>query len=111
MIAAVLMAVLLVTVVFLLKRSSCPLPLAVGLAAIVVATDTGLQAATTIGGDLLPVVLQTAALALAVCGRSPRQFVAAGAMAGLAFASKLTGVWGAARSLRGWRCGTSGGPR
>ena len=94
MIAAVLMAVLLVTVVFLLKRSSCPLPLAVGLAAIVVATDTGLQAATTIGGDLLPVVLQTAALALAVCGRSPRQFVAAGAMAGLAFASKLTGVWG-----------------
>jgi hypothetical protein len=50
MIAAILMAVLLATVVVVLKRSSCPLPLACGLAAVVVATDTGLQAATTIGG-------------------------------------------------------------
>jgi hypothetical protein len=95
MIAAILMVVLLATVVVVLKRSSCPLPLACGLAAVVVATDTGLQAATTIGGDLLPVVLQVGALALAVRGRTPRQFAVAGAIAGLAFASKLSGVWGA----------------
>jgi hypothetical protein len=95
LVAAGLMVLLLATIIWILKRSSCPLPLAFALAAVVVATDTGLQAATTIGGDLLSVVLQTAALALAARGRSPRQFALAGAMAGLAFASKLTGLWGA----------------
>ena len=95
MIAATLMAALLATIILVLKRSSCPLSLAFALAAVVVATDAGLQAGTTIGGDLLPVVLQTGALALAARGRNPRQFALAGAMAGLAFASKLTGVWGA----------------
>jgi len=94
-IAAMLMAVLLATVVLVLRRAFCPLSLACALAAVVVATDTGLQAATTIGGDLLPVVLQTGALALAARGRTSRQFVLAGALAGLAFASKLTGIWGA----------------
>jgi len=95
MIAATLMAVLLATIILVLKRCSCPLPLAFALAAAVVATDTGLQAGTTIGGDLLPVVLQAGALALAARGRNTRQFVLAGALAGLAFASKLTGLWGA----------------
>ncbi len=93
--AGTLMVVLLATIMLVLKRSSCPLSLAFALAAAVVATDTGLQAGTTIGGDLLPVVLQTAALALAARGRNPRQFILGGAMAGLAFASKLTGIWGA----------------
>src|SRR4029434_646814 len=59
MIADTLMAVLLAIIILVLKRSSCPLSLAFALAAVVVATDTGLQAGTTIGGDLLPVVLQT----------------------------------------------------
>src|SRR5262249_47451036 len=95
MIAATLMAVLLATIILVLRRSSCPLPLSFALAAVVVATDTGLQAGTTIGGDLLPVVLQTVALALAARGHNWRQFALAGATAGLAFASKLTGVWGA----------------
>jgi hypothetical protein len=94
-VAATLMAVLLATIILVLKRFSCPLSLAFALAAVVVATDVGLQAATTIGGDLLPIVLQTVALTLAAHGRSPRQFALAGGMAGLAFASKLTGVWGA----------------
>jgi hypothetical protein len=95
MLAATLMTVLLATIVVVLKRSSCPLSLAFALAAVVVATDTGLQAATTIGGDLLPVVLQIGALALAARGRNSGQFAVAGALAGLAFASKFTGVWGA----------------
>ena len=95
MIAATLMAVLLATIILVLKRCSCPLSLAFALAAAVVATDTGLQAGTTIGGDLLPVVLQAGALALAARGRNSRQFILAGVLAGLAFASKLTGLWGA----------------
>jgi hypothetical protein len=93
--AAVLMALLMATIVLVLKRASCPLPLACGLAAGVVATDTGLQAATTINGDLLPVVLQTGALALAVRGRRSGYFAAAGTLAGLAFASKLSALWAA----------------
>jgi len=93
--AALLMAALLATIILVLRRASCPLPFAVALAAAVVATDTGLGAATTVGGDLLPVVLQTGALALAVRGRSSRQLAVAGALAGLAFTSKLTAVWGA----------------
>ena len=95
MIAAILMAMLLAITIIALKHSSCPSSLAFGLAAAVVATDTGLQAGTTIGGDLLPVVLQTGALALAARGGRSRQFIVAGVLAGLAFASKLSGVWGA----------------
>jgi len=95
MTAATLMAVLLATIILVLKRCSCPLSLTFALAAAVVATDTGLQAGTTIGGDLLPVVLQAGALALAARGRNSRQFILAGVLAGLAFASKLTGLWGA----------------
>ena len=93
LLAAALMAALLGTVVFVLRRSLCPWPLAIALAATVVATDTGLQAGTTIGGDLLPVVLQVGALALAVHARGRPHLIAAGTLAGLAMASKLTGCW------------------
>ncbi len=91
--AAVLMAGLLALVVFVLRRRSCPWPIAAALAATIVATDTGLQAGTTIGGDLLPVVLQTGALAAAAIasGRSP--ILIAGVLAGLAMGSKLTALW------------------
>lgn len=92
-VAIVLMATLLAIVVFVLRRVSCPWPIALGLAAAVVATDTGLQAGTTIGGDLLPAVLQTAALAVTLSGRNRSSMGVAGLLAGLAVASKLTGVW------------------
>jgi hypothetical protein len=107
--ATLLMVALLATIIFVLRRVSCPWSLAVALAAAVVATDTGLTAATTVGGDLVPVVLQTGALALAVRGRSSRQLAVAGALAGLAFTSKLTAVWGGAAVItwlainRQWR--------
>jgi len=94
LLAAILMAVLLALIVVLLRHSYCPWPLAVALAASVVATETGLQAGTTIGGDSLPVVLQVGALALALRGRNRGLMMLAGALAGLAFASKLTGLWG-----------------
>lgn len=92
--AALLMAMLLALVVVALRRAACPWPISAALAATVVATDAGLQAGTTIGGDLLPVVLQTGALAIVAHGCGRRHLLAAGMLAGLAAASKLTGVWG-----------------
>jgi hypothetical protein len=67
--------------------------LTLALTAAVVATDTGLQAGTTIGGDLLPTLLQTAALAMVLRRRERSSVLIAGLLAGLAVASKLTGVW------------------
>lgn len=95
LLAAVLMATLLVLVLIVLRRVSCPWPLAAALAAVVVATDTGLQAGTSIGGDVLPVVLQLGALSVALRGRNQWSMLMAGAFAGLAIASKLTGFWAA----------------
>jgi hypothetical protein len=94
LLAAILMAVLLALIVVLLRHFSCPWPLAVALAAGVVATEAGLQAGTTIGGDSLPVVLEVGALTLAVRGSTQRLMILAGAVAGLAIVSKLTGLWG-----------------
>jgi hypothetical protein len=93
LVAAILMAGLLVVAVFVLRRSLCQWPLAVALAATVVATDIGLQAGTTIGGDLLPALLQAAALAMALRGRDRSSMLIAGLLAGIAVASKLTGTW------------------
>ena len=93
LLAAVLMASLLALVVVTLRGLSCPWAIAVGLASVVVATGTGLQAGTTVGGDVLPAVLQVGALATALRARSRPAIVLAGTLAGLAFASKLTGMW------------------
>jgi hypothetical protein len=91
--AAVLMASLLALVFFTLRWSFCPPALAGALAAVVVATDTGLQAGSAIGGDLLPLVLQIGALAIVVRCRGRVASLIAGGLAGLAIASKLTGGW------------------
>jgi len=93
LLAATLMTMLLGLVVVVVRRLSCPWPVAAGVAAVVVGTNAGLQAGTTIGGDLLPVALQVGALAVIVSHRRPHHLVLAGALAGLAAASKLTGVW------------------
>lgn len=93
LLAAVLMAALLSLIVWVLRRNACPWPLAVTLAAVVVATDVGLQAGTTIGGDLLPVLLQVGALAVATSDHTRARLRLAGGLAGLAVASKLTGLW------------------
>ena len=101
MAAAVLMPALLALVFVALRGLSCPAPLAAALAAVVLATDTGLQAGTTIGGDLLPSTLQVGALAVVIRGRGARSIVIAGVLAGLAVASKLTGFW-ALLSIASW---------
>jgi hypothetical protein len=92
--AAILMAALLALIVGLLRQFSCPWPVAAALAAMVVATDAGLQAGTTIGGDVLPVLLQVGVLAIACARRARWSIAAAGVLAGLAIASKLTALWG-----------------
>jgi hypothetical protein len=92
--AALLTAILLALIVYVSRRCSCDWALAIALAAAVVATDAGLQAGTTTGGDVLPVVLQLGALAVAMRGRDRSTMLIAGGLAGLAIASKLTGMWG-----------------
>jgi hypothetical protein len=99
LLAAALMGILLILVLMVLRQVSCPWPIAAALTAAIVATDAGLQAGTTIGGDVAPVVLQLGALALALRGRDERSIASAGILAGLAAASKLTGVWAAAAIL------------
>jgi hypothetical protein len=86
------MLTLLGLLVAVLRVGRCPWSLAAALASVVVATETGLQAGTSIGGDLLPVVLQAGALAAAI-SRLPRALWWAGILSGLAVASKLTGWW------------------
>ena len=55
--------------------------------------ETVLQAVRTIGGDLLPVVLQVAAVAVALRRGDGASLRFAGALAGLAITSKLTAIW------------------
>ena len=92
-VAALLTITLMALVIVVLRRVLCPWPIAAALAAVVVATDTGLQASSTIGGDLLPTVLQVCAVALVIGNPGRYALLIAGAFAGLAMASKLTGVW------------------
>ena len=93
-------AVLLGLVFSQLRRLSAPFPAAAALTALIVATEPGLFAGTTVGGDVVPVVLQIGALMIATSG-GRRSLAAAGALAALAFASKTTGVW-AALAILSW---------
>jgi hypothetical protein len=96
MVAIALFGVLLLLVFVALRRLRCPWPLAAALTGLLPATATGLLVGSAVGGDVLPVVLQLGAL-LAVdtsMRRGRLGWVAvAGALAGAAAASKLTGVW------------------
>jgi len=101
LVGLVLMAGLLALVFVALRRLETPRALSAALAATIMATDTGRIAGTTLGGDVLPVVLQVGALMVATSGRKKRSLMVAGVLAGLAFASKTTGVW-AALALLTW---------
>ena len=114
LLAGILMTTLLALVVYVLRRVTCPWSVAVALAAVVIGTDTGLQAGTSIGGDLLPVVLQVGARAVLMTPGPPAlMMIVAGALAGLGIASKLTGLWAFLAITtwlvlqRRWRSGTT----
>ena len=108
-VGGLLMAALVGVMVVKLWRMGCPRPIALALAATVVTTKTGLQAGTTIGGDVLPVAWQVAAVGLMTREKSRWSAAGAGALAALALAAKLTAVWALLASIvwlaarRRWR--------
>lgn len=79
--------------VLLLRRVRCPLPVAIGLAAMLLVTETGLAASMDARSDALPVLLQLGAVGLVLYQRRPAATVGAAALASLAFLAKLTSVW------------------
>jgi hypothetical protein len=85
--------VLLAQVFCALRRLACPGAAALGLAALVLASGPGFMAATTIRGDLLPVVLQLAALAVMFPTPSSGRAILAGSLCALAMLAKVTAVW------------------
>jgi hypothetical protein len=84
---------LLALLVLLLRRVRCPWPLAIGLAAMVLVTETGLAASMDARSDALPVLLQIGAVGLILRRAGPATTLGAAALASLAFLSKVTSVW------------------
>jgi hypothetical protein len=77
-----------------LRRLGCAPPAALALLSLVVLSEPGLLACTTIRGDLLPVVLQLAALQIAAGGATWRRAVLAALLCTLALLTKLNAGWG-----------------
>jgi Glycosyltransferase family 87 len=94
-VAILLMLCTVAAIFVVLRRLGCPTSLSGAVAVALVTTETGLYAGTTIGGDLLPLLLGIVSLALVEEDESNRRWLASGALAGLAFCAKLTGVWAA----------------
>jgi hypothetical protein len=85
---------LLVLVFLLLRRARCPLPLAAALTMLVVVTEAGIHVSTTLGGDVLPALLQVGVLALVAREpASPRSELVAAVLAAVALITKITAVW------------------
>jgi hypothetical protein len=100
---------LLVLLFVSLRRIGCRRSVSFALLGLVVTSNPGFLACTTIRGDLLPVVLQVAALLLAADGQTPRRAVFAGLCCTLAMLTKLSAVWAPAAItlwylLRNRRC-------
>lgn len=76
-----------------LRRSACPVPIAAGLVAVVLTTQTGLLAVTGLRGDSLPLLLQLLAIAMAANSGSRRATWASAALAALAVTAKLHALW------------------
>jgi hypothetical protein len=89
----------LYTTAFLVyRRISGSTALALGLVTAVLSSSLGLEAATTVRGDALPAAFQLGAVA-AVTRKSRTGVAVAGVLCALAFASKLTSIWGASAIL------------
>jgi hypothetical protein len=76
-----------------LRRVGCRRSVAFALLGLIVTSDPGFLACTTIRGDLLPVVLQFGALLLAADGLTPRRAALAALCCTLAMLTKLSAVW------------------
>lgn len=74
---------------FIGRKLQCGRSVALALASLVVLTDPGLTALTTIRGDLLPVVLQLGAIQLLLGGTTWRRILLAGMFCTLALLAKV----------------------
>ncbi len=84
---------LLVQLFVILRRLGCRRSVSFALLGLVVTSNPGYLACTTIRGDLLPVVLQLAALLLAADGQTMRRAVFAALCCTLAMLTKFSAVW------------------
>ena len=84
------------------RRLGSPWPLTLALAGVVLASGSGFLAGTTIRGDLLPVVLQLSALAVAARFPTASGAVLAGLLCTLALLAKITAGWAAVALLLHW---------
>ncbi|MDP9235046.1 MAG: hypothetical protein M3P01_10935 [Actinomycetota bacterium] len=85
--------VLLSLLIVLLRKQRCPWALAVGLAGMLLVTETGFAASMDARSDALPVILQVGAVGLVLHRRGPAATVGGAALAALAFVAKVTAVW------------------
>ncbi|HEX6207126.1 MAG TPA: hypothetical protein VF058_02095 [Actinomycetota bacterium] len=93
LVALLATAALLVLLYVTLVRLGSPRPVAFGLTAAVVAGGAGLLGGTSVGGDVLPVLFQLAAVALVLRTRSDARAVGAGALCTLALLSRFNALW------------------
>jgi hypothetical protein len=88
------LALLLFGLVFTsLSLLDCPVPVALGLVAVALASGVGLLATTAVGGDTLPVVLQLTALLLVARRNGRRAAAGAGLICALAILTKDSALW------------------
>jgi len=77
----------------ILRERQCSMAVSLALLSLVILTEPGLLALTTIRGDLLPVVLQLAALQVAAGKPTWRRMLLAALLCTLALLSKVSAVW------------------
>jgi hypothetical protein len=86
-------ALLLAVMVVVLRTLRCPTYFALGLAAAVLVSETGLFVASGIGADALPVALQVGAVAVIARSGAWRGTLAAALLCWLAFFTKESALW------------------
>lgn len=94
------LAVLLFGLLFItLRQLGCPKLVALGLSAVVLASNVGLLTSTAVAGDTLPVLLQLGALLAVSRKRGSWSMAGAGVMCALALLAKFTALWAPAAIL------------
>lgn len=93
LISLVLMAALLAITYRLLRREDCPRAIALALVSTLVVTGPGIVNTQSIRNDVLAVILQIVAVAVATSTTRPRVLTATGALCALAMAAKFSAVW------------------
>lgn len=93
---SLLSILLLMQIYYLCRWLQCGRGISLFFTSLVVLTDPGLVAMTTIRGDLLPVVLQLAAVMVLFQTINPKRTVLAALLCTLAILSKVSAIWAGA---------------